>query len=49
MSIKVTGEHIIKFVRKAQMWCETWFEYGKDNKATQKQRWAQTKEELEKE
>ena len=38
MSIKLTGVHLVKFVKKANMWCETWFELNKD-KFTQKQQW----------
>jgi hypothetical protein len=40
MSIKETGEHKFKFVKKANMWCETWFELNEMSKQyQQKQQW----------
>lgn len=34
------GKVSIKFVKRANMWCKTWFEYNeKTNIGTQKQEW----------
>jgi hypothetical protein len=46
MSIVKTGEHKFKFVKKAGLYCETWFEIDKSGKPVQKQKWL-TKQEYE--
>ena len=43
MSLIISGEHSIKFVKKANAWCDTWFEFDKNNKPIQKQAWFFTK------
>jgi len=38
------GKISIKFVKKAGMWCKTWFEYDHQRgTATQKQEWSKEK------
>lgn len=35
------GKVSIRFVKRARMWCKTWFEYDHDRgTATQKQEWS---------
>lgn len=37
------GKVSIKWVKRANMWCKTWFEYSDKGGATQKQEWLATK------
>lgn len=39
LSLVKSGLHKIKWVKVANMYCKTWFEFNKDGKPTQKQRW----------
>lgn len=37
------GKVSIIYVKKAGMWCKTWFEYSDKGTVTQKQAWSQEK------
>lgn len=37
------GKVSIVYVKKARMWCKTWFEYDERGGATQKQEWTTEK------
>ena len=37
------GKVYIKFVKRANMWCKTWFEYSDKGTVTQKQEWSAEK------
>lgn len=46
-NINYPKEPLVKYVKKASMWCKTWFEADHLGKYQQKQAWFMTKAEAE--